>query len=729
MKRISLLLVACLCACQPSVRPIVEPPQIGAASQEPASLWGRVSSGYAAQATAGELVAFATVTLLDGSNTVVATGLTDGTGTFSLNPFVSWAPVTNTVYVLEALKSFDKTNDRAQLRFRTLVAWDGAKWRSLSGTTTAQSGGAGVLLNGRTTALAAIKDLRALSGTSLLDALDPTTGVFTPAAGVTTSEVDTVAGLVSQALASNLDPVKWLTYANGAYALTLGAQMGRVLFDLEDALSAAGTGSTFVPGRDGGQALAFSTAVALYDGQVGSRGSGQGQLDSPIAVASDRSGTIWVADWKNNRFQRFTSDGRFLSTFGSLGTGAGKFDSPHGISIDADGNFLTSELYNFRLQKFDPQGNLLFGIGQGSRWTVPPAPASGSLSHEFWNPSNCLIARDGTIWTADGLNARIIRYSADGTALLQTFGSGFGTGPGQLNIPTGFAIAPNGDVYICDRSNHRIQRFASNGAFVAEIGKGLLTAPDDVKFDNAGNFWVSEYSIAATASRVVKFDPNGELLGTFGSLGYGDGQFRAARGMTFAPDGKLWVIDYNNHRLQRLIPANAPVVFPAKDRFNATRGTISFWFKPTWNGSDGLNHCFVRVQGGTETNFGVHKLGNQLYFYATSKAGDDAQTRRVGFLASDTAALIKAGRWHHLAAVWDGSANDVRLYLDGRAAGSLANDNPAATLNFVPGTTVTVGADANKSAPADAVIDQLRIRDVALSSEAIARAARGLEQE
>ncbi|MNY01193.1 hypothetical protein D3C86_1337140 [compost metagenome] len=137
----------------------------------------------------------------------------------------------------------------------------------------------------------------------------------------------------------------------------------------------------------------------------------------------------------------------------------------------------------------------------------------------------------------------------------------------------------------------------------------------------------------------------------------------------------------------------------------------------------------MRVQGGSENNFGVHKFGNRLYFYVTSKVGDNTQTRRVGFEGPDTAALIKAGRWHHVAATWDGPANDVRLYLDGRMTATLSNDPVGVTLNLGPAATFTVGADTNLTTPADAVIDQFRIHDVALSPEAIARAARGLEQE
>ncbi|MBO9540126.1 hypothetical protein J7643_05985 [bacterium] len=736
-----------LVACAPAPRPLTGAPAPVSAAQTEAALWGRVSSGYAAQATAAELVAFATVTLLDASNTVVATGLTDGTGAFSLNPFVSWSPVTNTVYVLEALKSFDKTNDRAQLRFRTLVAWDGTKWKSLSGTTTAQGGGAGVLLNGRTTALAAIKDLRGIVGSSLLGALDPATGVFTPAAGVTTSEVDTVAGLVSQALASNLDPVKWLTYASGVYGLAMGPQTGRVVFDLEDAITQGLAGATAVRGVDGGRAYAIAGAIAMYDGQLGARGVGNGLFGPMTGLAITSEGILYAGDRTNNRIQLLTLDGSFLRTYTTVGSGVGALSNPHSLDVNRNGDLLVSDYANYRVLKLDATGNLLFGIGNGSSgWTSGQGSTGGSGHNQLNAAHYAKFDVAGNIWIADSVNHRVLKYDPSGNFLLGVGnGTSWTTAAGNQNASASIdrafdnaislAIAPNQEVYVSDRRNHRIQRLSSSGAFLGKwgsngTGPGQFDMPEDILVDQAGNVWVSEYN----GHRIQKFTRTGTYLGQFGSSGTGAGQFNRARGMAWAPDGALYVADENNYRIQRLIPSNGPMQFPTGGNFNRAKGTFSLWFKPSWGIESTTtrylfeisqpNARFVLTYGNPNTG-----LADKLYFYVSDNTASEAQTRRVGIDRAELEQVLRPGQWHHVACTWDAATGQVRFFLQGKEYGSFQTGNPA-SFNFGdPGNLMVGAAISGTSLFANSVIDQFRIYDGVLSPEAIAREASKLVQE
>jgi DNA-binding beta-propeller fold protein YncE len=77
-----------------------------------------------------------------------------------------------------------------------------------------------------------------------------------------------------------------------------------------------------------------------------------------------------VTDPRNNRVQKFDSQGNYLSQFGSLGTGDGQFENPTGIDIDANGNVYVADLSNNRVEKFDANGNYLgqfgtYGTGNG----------------------------------------------------------------------------------------------------------------------------------------------------------------------------------------------------------------------------------------------------------------------------------------------------------------------------------------------------------------------------
>ncbi len=61
-----------------------------------------------------------------------------------------------------------------------------------------------------------------------------------------------------------------------------------------------------------------------------------------------------MADFGNNRVQKFTGDGTFVTKWGSTGTGDGQFDRAWSLSVDHTGNVYVCEYYNHRIQKFAP---------------------------------------------------------------------------------------------------------------------------------------------------------------------------------------------------------------------------------------------------------------------------------------------------------------------------------------------------------------------------------------
>src|SRR6476659_9003670 len=66
----------------------------------------------------------------------------------------------------------------------------------------------------------------------------------------------------------------------------------------------------------------------------GYTGSGNGQFFAPEGIAVDSSGNVYVADYGNNRVQKFDSSGNFLTKWGISGKGNGQFSFPNGIAVD-----------------------------------------------------------------------------------------------------------------------------------------------------------------------------------------------------------------------------------------------------------------------------------------------------------------------------------------------------------------------------------------------------------
>ena len=79
-----------------------------------------------------------------------------------------------------------------------------------------------------------------------------------------------------------------------------------------------------------------------------------GWFATVTSVATDKAGNVFVADFYNNRVQKFSADGTFLSSFGSKGSGPGQFSYPIALAISDDGSVFVADYGNNRIQKWQP---------------------------------------------------------------------------------------------------------------------------------------------------------------------------------------------------------------------------------------------------------------------------------------------------------------------------------------------------------------------------------------
>jgi tripartite motif-containing protein 71 len=131
------------------------------------------------------------------------------------------------------------------------------------------------------------------------------------------------------------------------------------------------------------------------------------------------------------------------------------------------------------------------------------------------------------------------------------FGS-FGHGDGQFNLPTGIAVGVNGNLYVADRDNHRIQKFSSDGGFLDKwgslgSGNGEFIRPQGIAVDSNFDIYVAD----SQNDRVQKFDRNGNFIRKWGSRGSNDGQFSGPNGIAVETDDDVIVVDSGNFRIQK----------------------------------------------------------------------------------------------------------------------------------------------------------------------------------
>ena len=177
-------------------------------------------------------------------------------------------------------------------------------------------------------------------------------------------------------------------------------------------------------------------------------------FDNPLDVAFGPDGLIAVADaGRLDRVQVFypapdpaTMDIPHVLQIGSRGSGPGEFNSPAGVAFGPDGLIAVADPRGDRVQVFRVDGTLAFQIG-----------SRGSGPGEFIMPSGVAFGPRGIIAVADSGNHRIQVFHPDGTFAIE-FGMP-GAGPGHLYGPYGMDFGPDGLLAVSDMGNSRVHVF------------------------------------------------------------------------------------------------------------------------------------------------------------------------------------------------------------------------------------------------------------------------------
>ena len=145
----------------------------------------------------------------------------------------------------------------------------------------------------------------------------------------------------------------------------------------------------------------------------------------------------------------------------------------HGIFIDAEGNIYCTEWNSHCVHKLDPTGKHLMTLGTPGR----PATVAGM---PFNKPTDLDIASTGELFVSDGYgNTHVHKFSPAGDYLM-SWGKP-GTGPGEFALPQCVRIDQQDSVWVCDRTNDRIQIFDVDGAYIASWSN--ISKPDMIYFD------------------------------------------------------------------------------------------------------------------------------------------------------------------------------------------------------------------------------------------------------
>ena len=295
-------------------------------------------------------------------------------------------------------------------------------------------------------------------------------------------------------------------------------------------------------------------------------------LGEAMGVATNSKGHIFVFTRSaNTRLFEFDQNGKYVR---ELGEGSYGFEFAHSVRVDPEDNVWAVDEGTNMVIKFNPAGRIVMVLGHRPDAVAgvvaqSPPPNAPAEKYILGRPTDVAWDPQGNIFVSDGyINHRVVKYDKNGRFLKQVGSERPGSEPSQFNTPHGIAVDLQGNVYVADRANHRMQVFDNNlerKAIYDNIGDSwtvcVSPGPHQYLFTSNSNPNGNAPGTWDVSGEIYKMELDGTILGRFGHASKEFGGFQVVHMMDCRNPNEIIVAEIESWRVQKLLlkPATAKV--------------------------------------------------------------------------------------------------------------------------------------------------------------------------
>ncbi len=424
------------------------------------------------------------------------------------------------------------------------------------------------------------------------------------------------------------------------------------------------------------------TTIAGTDRFMDGTNAANVPLRSPLSIAIDKAGNVYVADRDDNRIRKITPGG-IISTYAGTGVIGYSGDrgnatqaelaGPTGIALDSNGALYIADRSNHVVRRISADGIINTVAGTGSKgFSGDNGPATSARI----DPASLAVDNKGNLFIGDGTNYRIRKVDSNGiiTTIAGTGIEGFAgdNGPALgafLDFVVGIAVDAAGNVFFAQFA--RVRKIDTSGNINTVAGSGLsgfisdniqattaLLDPDGVALDDH-YLYITDFN----RDMIRRVDLGTGLISTVagnGRTGFsGDNgpassaQLNTPYGIAVDGSGQVFFTDYGNSRVRKVSIGVITTIAGTGFR-DGGPATSAYLNLPTGVAIDGAGNVVVADTGNFEarrfspggiiSSFGQLQRGSSPFGVAVDPGGNfyisDSEPRILKVSASGTTSVV-----------------------------------------------------------------------------------------